>query len=315
MYQHQQLLNKAKSLGIAIQDVSDLMQQPTAILTYNGMTELVMDGVPTSWINARGQFYCDNKQLTKLAYQELDIAYPKSITFQTPDDERLPVFFKNNQTYVCKPLDATNGVGVVLGIENMEMVRAYYEQYKHLDTLFLLEELAAGEDLRIHVIKGKIVAAVIREPAFILGNGKDTLDTLIENRRAVMKTQNPNNFLVIDENTQQLIAAQHLTLQSIPQDGQKVKLKYISNMAQGGVAIDVTDEIHPGFQDWITKLSEYLNSSYFGLDLMTTNHTKQPSQHSKVLEINARADWLHHTFSEHRTHDMADMILNAVFNL
>lgn len=312
--QHQLLLNTAQSLGINITDVSQLMQRDAAVLDHNNVSELIIDGVPTSWINARGQFYCDNKQLTKLAYEKLNIPYPKSITFHTPDEERIATFFKNNTTYVCKPLDATNGIGVVMGITSLKMVKRYFEEYKHLKTLFLLEEQIKGKDLRIHVIKGKIVAACIREPAYVVGNGSDTVLDLIEKRRKVMKTQNPNNFLVIDKNTENLIKRQNLTLESVPYEKQKIQLKYISNMAQGGIAIDVTPDIHSNFQQWVTALTNYLGMGYFGLDLITTDHTALPATHTKVLEINARADWLHHTFSEVRTHDMARLILKNLFD-
>ena len=313
MLQHQQLINKAKALGIHVTDASALMQRPSAILDYNGTSELVMDGVPTSWINVRSQFYCDNKQLTKLAYSSLGIPHPKSITFKTAEEPKLANFLKEGQIYVCKPLDATNGIGVVMGIKSLDEVKTYYGQHQYLNTLFLLEEQITGKDLRIHVIEGKIVAACIREPAFVTGNGKDNLETLIEKRRAIMRTQNPNNFLEIDTATKALLKAQQITLSDIPEPNQKINLKYVSNMAQGGIAIDVTNEIHPTFQTWVTALSNYLDTGYFGLDLITTNHQEKPHTHSWVLEINARADWLHHTFSERKTHDIAGIMLKALF--
>ncbi|MCB0855778.1 MAG: hypothetical protein KDD63_26335 [Bacteroidetes bacterium] len=68
MLQHQILIQKAKNQGIKTTDLSQLLQKPATILEYNGISELVMEGVPTSWINVRSQFYCDNKQLTKYAY-------------------------------------------------------------------------------------------------------------------------------------------------------------------------------------------------------------------------------------------------------
>lgn len=314
MIQHTKLIDRAKALGVSVTDVSSLMSCPAAILDYRGRSELVMDGVPTSWINVRSQFYCDNKQLTKLAYAALNIPHPQSVTFKTGEEPELAGFLKKGQTYVCKPVDATNGLGVVMDITNLEEVKAYYEHHRHLHTLFLLEEQIRGKDLRIHVIEGKIVAACFREPAYVVGNGKDDLQALIEQRRAVMRTQNPYNFLEIDAATRSLLEAQQIQLSDVPEKNRKIQLKYVSNMAQGGMAIDVTEEIHPDFQDWVTALADYLDTGYFALDLITTDPQQKPSGHSWVLEINARADWLHHTFSERKTHDMAGMILHALFH-
>ncbi len=314
MIQHAQLISKAKSLGVSVTDVSPLMLRPAAILDYRERSELVLEGVPASWTNVRCQYYCDNKQLTKLALMATAIPHPRSVPFQTPGAPELDRFIKKGQSYVCKPLDASNGLGVVMNIRKPDEVKTYFEKHRHLSTIFLLEEQIEGTDLRIQVIDGNMVAACIREPAFVLGNGKDNLQSLIERRKTVMQTQNPNNSLILDENTHALLAAQKIQLSDVPETNRKIKLKSVSNMAQGGVAIDVTDDIHPAFQDWVNALSKYLTTRYFGLDIITADHKKEPKDHSWVLEINARADWLHHTFSERKTHDIAGMILQALFD-
>lgn len=313
MYQHNQLIKRAELLGVQVKDVSHIMNTAFAVFDYQGISELVREGVPTSWINVRSQFYCDNKQLTKLAYEHLQIPHPKSITFQSANEPNLISFLQKEKVYVCKPLDGTNGVGVLTGIRTIEEVKDYYKNNSNLATTFMLEEQIEGDDLRIHVLGGKIVAACIREPAFVIGNGLDSLKTLIEKRRIEMRKQNPSNFLEIDNATLDLLQQQKISLTDIPKLNRKIQLKKVSNMAQGGIATDVTNEIHPIYHKWVSGLVQYLNTGYFGLDLMTKNYAANPIENTNVLEINARADWLHHTFSEHRTHDIAGMILKELF--
>lgn len=84
-------------------------------------------------------------------------------------------------------------------------------------------------------------------------------------------------------------------------------------MAQGGHAIDVTDELAPEFSDWIKAIAKALNSSYFALDVMCSDHKILLEGSPKALEINIRAEWMHHTFSEVRTHDLAKTVVNALF--
>ena len=84
-------------------------------------------------------------------------------------------------------------------------------------------------------------------------------------------------------------------------------------MAQGGHAIDVTDEIAPGFSSWIEAIALELHSSYFALDVMCNDHKSLMEGSAKALEINIRAEWMHHTFSERRTHDLAKKIVSALF--
>lgn len=315
MHQHIQLIKRAKSLGVQVKDVSDIMDTAFAVFEYQGISELVREGVPTSWINVRSQFYCDNKQLAKLAYENLNIPHPKSITFQSANQTALISFLQKEKKYVCKPLDGTNGIGVWTDIRTIEEVKAYYKNNKDLATTFMLEEQIEGDDLRIHVLGGKIVAACIRQPAFVIGNGVDTLKILIENRRYEMQIQNPNNFLEVDKSTLDLLEQQEISLTDIPKLDCKIQLKKVSNIAQGGIVIDVTDEIHPIYHQWVSGLVDYLKTGYFGLDLITKNHAANPIENTNVLEMNARADWLHHTFSQHKTHDIAGMILKELFEL
>ena len=170
-HQHSQLIEQAKSLGVNVKDISNIMNTDFSILEHNGITELVREGVPTSWINLRSRFYCDNKQLTKLAYEALGLPYARSIFFQTINGKSLNTFFQKGKTYVCKPLDGAQGIGVITNIKTLDEITSYYENHKDLATNFMLEEQIEGDDLRIQVLGGKIVAACIREPAYVVGNG------------------------------------------------------------------------------------------------------------------------------------------------
>jgi cyanophycin synthetase len=311
--QQRQILNRAKQMDISVLDASGYLRKHASILEKGSASELIVKGVPTSWINARGQVYCDNKQLMKLAFMKLDIPFPKSMIFSIPDKAMMEGFFEKGKSYVCKPLDEAQGAAVVLGITNMDMLRNYYAEYAREGRRFMIEEQVPGEHLRLQVIGGKIVAACIRQPAYVVGDGRTSLSQLVEQRRRVMARQNPDNWLEIDSQSRKLIKEQGLSLSAKPLPGQKVKLKYISNMATGGIAVDVTEEIHPGFQDWVTALADYLEMPYFGFDMLTTDYTVPPEEATKALEVNAFADWLHHTFSERKTHDIASMILEELF--
>ena len=69
----------------------------------------------------------------------------------------------------------------------------------------------------------------------------------------------------------------------------------------------------PLFKDWVAAFCDYLKMDYFALDILTTDYTKNPLEYSYVLEINGRGDWLHHTFSEVKKHDIAGIILESLF--
>ena len=86
-------------------------------------------------------------------------------------------------------------------------------------------------------------------------------------------------------------------------------------MAQGGHAIDVTEQVHPRYQRYLDDLADNLNIKLFSLDVMTTSPSADPEQYARVLEFNVKSAWLHHTFSDVRRHDIAKLILQDYFKL
>ena len=312
--QHNLILKAAVARGISVKDVSSEMNCDAAVLSLGDQSELLVRGTLTSLINVRSQHYCDNKALTKHAFDYLNIPAPGSIVFQNPEAENIKNFLAPGKKYVCKPPDGTNGIGVEMNIASIEEVANYWQSH-HQDKkdVFLLEEQIEGEDLRVQVVGGKIVAVCTREPAHVLGDGQTRLKDLISHYQIIVRTQNPSNDLVVDETTQRLLKEQDLKMVDIPEAGQKVMLKELANMAQGAVAIDKTDAFHPGFQHWVDKLVEYLGTPYFAIDIIAPDLSAAPTEKAYALEINARPEWMHHTFSRGRTHDMAELVLDSVF--
>ena len=84
-------------------------------------------------------------------------------------------------------------------------------------------------------------------------------------------------------------------------------------MSHGAVATDITDQLHPLYHQWIDQIVEYFNVPYFAIDFIAPDPSSEPSKNAVVLEINAQPEWLHHTFSEVRKHDIAAVILDCLF--
>ena len=274
---------------------------------------MIFEGTPLSLINLRSLQYFDNKQLGKLAFSKLNIPHPQSILFQNPNEDSLKLFFDPLKQYVCKPPDGTEGIGVEMNFSDLPAIEDYWNRNQHLGPVFMLEEQIDGEDLRMQVVGGKIVAACTREPAFVIGDGINDLHQLIENRRKVIKGQNPMNDLLIDKASLDLLEKQKLVMSDIPASGQKVILKELANMSQGAVAFDMMDVIHHRYQIWVDLIVDYLKVDYFALDFITKSFTDDPATQAILLEINAKPEWLHHTFSEKQQHDIAAIVLDNIF--
>ncbi|MFT5780183.1 MAG: cyanophycin synthetase [Crocinitomicaceae bacterium] len=311
--QHELIINEATCRGVECLDVSNEHGKLATRLILNGREELIVEGIPDSWIKEKTSLICDEKQLTKELFKQLEIPSPKSYLFTNPNELDPLNLFDDELEYVCKPTVGTNGIGVVLNLRSIDDVRDYYAANSARGSEFLLEEMYNGYDLRIQVIGGKIVAACIRIPAQITGNGNHTLQQLIDARRKIVQLQNPANVLNIDEESIHLITEQGFKLSCVIPEGTNISLKKISNMAQGGHAIDVTGEISAVVTFWVDKIVNELKTGYFALDLMCKQHEAYYDGAAVAIEINARAEWMHHTFSEVRTHDLAKTVIDVLF--
>ena len=313
--QHQLLLEKAKKKGLSIEDLTEITGSWTAKISNDSREELLLNGTPLSLINLQALVYFDHKQLAKTLFSKLNIPHPKSMLFSDPSAQVVNAFIKPGKKYVCKPPEGTEGIGVELNLKSVHDVQQYWQRNKHLSKVFMLEEQVDGKDLRIQVIGGNIVAACTREPAFGIGDGLQSLESLIEKRKTIIKKQNPANRLVLDQSTFNLLEEQKVSLNTIITKGQKVVLKELANMSQGAVAIDHTEYLPEIYQHWITLICEALNVSYFAADFITNSFTSYHPGKVFLLEVNAKPEWLHHTFSEGKQHDLASILLKDLFDV
>ncbi|KAA3660167.1 MAG: hypothetical protein DWQ10_07300 [Calditrichaeota bacterium] len=270
-----------------------------------------------SQLSLQNHLFCNNKQLTKRIFAELDIPHPKSLVFRDlhRDQERIRLFWQAGVTYVCKPLNGTEGEGVGMYIKSMDDLDKYWQQWSRIDDCFLLEEQIEGQDVRMQVVGGRLLAACIREPAFVVGDGDSSIDELISARRKIMQKQNPANRLDVDAITLRLLQKQNLHLQAVPELQHKVQLKYVANMSQGAIATDVTEEIAPVFHEWINRFSQKTGMRLFAFDALAMDHRSGQPGTAFALEINPLPEWMHHTFSEKRQHDVAGAILRNLFGI
>lgn len=311
-----ELIKIAKTLGVAVDLLEDCATS-NILLSKNGKEVLFgASATPLHEVSRQTFFTANNKQYCKRIFKQLNISHPKSIVFSDLEASYLEVeaFLEEGKCYVCKPLAGTEGRGVCMNLKKMADILVAWNSWREEYEQFMIEEQIQGGDLRIQAIGGKIVAACIREPATVIGDGLTTVKELVAQRHTVVNAQNPANKLELDLASFELLSSQNLSLTSIPALNKPVQLKYVANMNQGARSIDITDEIHPDYNNWITRLTTKLETSIFALDVLTIDYTKSPSSETAwALEINGEPYWYHHTFSERRTHNIGKMILEDVF--
>jgi D-alanine-D-alanine ligase-like ATP-grasp enzyme len=110
----------------------------------------------------------------------------------------------------------------------------------------LLESYHEGQDLRIVVIGFHVVAAAIRKPPEIIGDGEHSIEILIEklSRRRSASSQGKSS-IPIDNDTHTCLAEQGYALDDVPPPGTLIRVRKTANFHTGGTIHDVTEHLHP----------------------------------------------------------------------
>ena len=138
----------------------------------------------------------------------------------------------------------------------------------------LIEQRANGDDLRLVVIDGKVVAAALRKPAEIVGTGKHTIGELIEtqSRRRAAATGGESR-IPVDEVTKSTVREAGWSFDDVLPEGERLRVRRTANLHQGGTIHDVTAEVNPELCRVAVTAAEALGIPVTGIDLLVPDVT------------------------------------------
>ena len=156
----------------------------------------------------------------------------------------------------------------------------------------LLESFHEGLDLRIVVIGFEVVAAAIRRPAEVVGDGQHSIGALIEaqSRRRQAATSGESK-IPLDHETERTLHAAGYDYSSILPAGEHLFVRKTANLHTGGILEDVTAILHPTLVDAAVRAARALDIPMVGLDLMVPA-ADQPEY--VFIEANERAGLANH---------------------
>lgn len=195
---------------------------------------------------------------------------------------------------VIKPIDGNHGRGITVDINKYEdaLVAFHHAKESSKSGAIIVEKFITGEDYRLLVINNQLVAAAIRTPANVIGNGKSTIQELIDkvnsDPRRGYGHEKVLTQITTNELTKTLISQAGYTLDSVLPDKERLILKDTANLSTGGTAQDVTDIVHPANVSMVERISKIIDLDICGVDIMTTDISKPISETGgAVLEVNA----------------------------
>ncbi|HEX8581802.1 MAG TPA: cyanophycin synthetase, partial [Acidimicrobiales bacterium] len=255
----------------------------------------------TSQTSALATDIASDKELTNKLLSAAGLPVPRSIPVRT-EDGAVRAAERIGYPVVVKPLDGNHGRGVALDLRDEAAVRAGFAGAREEARRgwVVVETYVHGNDYRVLVVGGRMVALAERVPAHVIGDGRQTVAQLVAETNADPRRGIGHEKVLtrirIDDAAVELVRSQGFEMDDVPPAGRMVKLTLTANMSTGGISIDRTEEAHPDNVEIAEEAAQVVGLDVAGIDFVAPDIT-QPVREvgGAIVEVNAAPGFRMHT--------------------
>lgn len=232
------------------------------------------------------------KPTAKWLFHELGLPTPHWTEVGAGEDPA-PALARIGFPCVVKPVDSSLGEGITANIRTAAEYRAAIALGRSkAERKLLVEAHVPGEDHRLLVVEGRLLAAVRRDPPTVTGDGVQSVRELIaglnETRRRIVAE---GGYLIPVDVDPALLLRLHgegLGVDSVLTAGRTLALRTVANRSAGGSSADVTKRVHPQVRAWAEQLAITVGLRVTGIDYVTPDISADPrAVGGGFIEINA----------------------------
>lgn len=281
------ITEEARRRGIAV-DVLDA-EGGFFRLTHGGRSIVCRESL-SELTSAVAMSRCDDKAVSRRLMEKVGI--PVAQAASADDTEAVNALLMASGEVVVKPVRGEQGRGVTVGIKDTETLASAIHSAREQCPDVLVETFMPGDDLRVMVIDGKVVAAALRMRPSVIGDGTSPIRKLIEglSRRRNAATDG-ESLIPLDAETARCIADEGFEMDDVLPAGKAVDVRKTANLHTGGTLHDVTGELHPALVEASVKAAKALDIPVVGLDFMVES---PGSENFIFIEANERPGLAHH---------------------
>lgn len=257
----------------------------------HGIRQKKIMAAETDATSAIAESIAQDKELTRQLLQEAGISVPAG----GPVDS-LPAALKQAADIagpvVVKPRHGNKGRGVSTNLVTPDQVAAAYHGARLEESSVVVEQFIPGQDYRLLVVGNKLVAAALRMPARVVGDGVSSVAELVRRLNSDPRRGDghgtPLTRVKLDDNALAVLAEQGVIPESVPNSGRELQLRRNANLSTGGTATDITDDLHPEFAARAIEAAQVIGLDVAGIDIVALDHRLPlDASNGAIVEVNA----------------------------
>ena len=259
-----------------------------------------------------------DKEETNRILGNLGLPVPQQRLVQTAEDA-VAAAERVGYPVVVKPFNANHGRGISIHLTSSEQVAEAFDIAREHSRSVIVESFITGEDHRMLVINGELVAVALRVPGHVVGDGEHTIEQLVDevnqDPRRGIGHEKVLTRLMFDHQAETLLSTKGYTRETIPADGERVFLRLTGNLSTGGTATDVTDQVHPDNIEMAVRAVKAIGLDVGGVDFLTTDVAESYKEvGGAICEINAAPGFrMHMAPSEGQARDVGGPVMDMLF--
>lgn len=269
--------------------------------------------------SAIAESIAQDKDLTKTLLHAAGLPVPEGRIAHTYE-EACEAFDELGCAVVVKPYDGNQGKGVTVNVRDKAHLKVAFDTAAEFGSgVPIVERFVPGHDYRFLVVGNQLVAAARREPPSVVGDGVHTIEELvaIENRNPLRSEGHGSALskIKLDAIAVARIQKQGFETDSVPPKGVRVVLRNNANLSTGGVATDITDDVHPALANTVIEAAQLIGIDICGVDVMCERvNCSLEEQGGAIIEINAAPGLrMHLAPSYGKPRDVGKAVIAAMF--
>lgn len=259
-----------------------------------------------------------DKEETNKILASLGLPVPRQELVQT-EAQALRAARRIGFPVVTKPYNGNHGRGISIRLMTDAEVAEGFAKAKEHSRSVIVETYLEGDDHRLLVVNGELVAATRRTPGHVVGDGvhsiRQLVDIVNQDPRRGVGHEKVLTRIELDTQAEQMMARAEVTADTVLEKDRVIYLRSTANLSTGGTATDVTDIIHPDNRDMAVRAIRAVGLDVGGVDFLSTNIAESyKSIGGGICECNAAPGFrMHVAPSEGKSRDVAGPVIDMLF--